>query len=115
MNLITNARDALQVTDGVSDGVMVAHRGGTIKIDVCRGAGDPATIEIWVADSGTGIPPQIREKIFDPFFTTKPEGKGTGLGLSISYGIISNHGGSLEVVKSDRHGTTFRVKLPLDA
>lgn len=74
-------------------------------------AGENVWIE--VADTGSGIPPEILSKIFDPFFTTKPIGKGTGLGLSLSYGIIKQHNGTLEVSSEVGKGTTFRITLPI--
>jgi two-component system, NtrC family, sensor kinase len=66
-----------------------------------------------VADTGTGIDPQIKDRIFDPFFTTKPPGQGTGLGLSISYGIIQDHKGKIEVESAVGKGSKFIVRLPL--
>jgi len=66
-------------------------------------------------DSGCGIPPEIRDKIFEPFFTTKPPGKGTGLGLSIVYGVIQRHGGTITADSPRGEGTTFTIKLPLEA
>ena len=69
---------------------------------------------IAVADTGSGIPPEIMARIFDPFFTTKPVGKGTGLGLSISYDIIvKKHGGTIDVRSQPGVGTCFRIALPL--
>jgi PAS domain S-box-containing protein len=65
-----------------------------------------------ITDTGTGIPPEVLPCIFDPFFTTKPVGKGTGLGLSISHGIITEHGGAIEVQSEIGKGTTFTVRLP---
>ena len=67
-----------------------------------------------VADSGCGIPEDIKQRIFEPFFTTKDVGKGTGLGLSISYDIIHKHGGEITVDSEVGCGTTFVVKLPID-
>jgi signal transduction histidine kinase len=64
-----------------------------------------------VTDNGPGIRPDVLPRIFEPFFTTKPVGAGTGLGLSVSYGIIEQHGGSIEV-ESRPGATTFTVALP---
>ena len=70
-------------------------------------------MHIDVIDNGHGINPKIRERIFDPFFTTKPIGKGTGLGLSISYGIVQDHGGSIDVDSTPGSGPRFTVRLPV--
>ena len=67
---------------------------------------------IGLRDSGCGIPEENLKKIFDPFFTTK-EHSGTGLGLSVSYGIIQNHGGSIEVTSKVGTGTCFIIRLPI--
>jgi signal transduction histidine kinase len=69
-------------------------------------------IEIRVSDNGCGIAPAIRERIFDPFFTTKPVGQGTGLGLSISYGIVKDHGGTIDVDSTPGQGTRFTIRMP---
>ena len=74
----------------------------------------PRLFLISIRDTGAGIPEAIRSKIFDPFFTTKPIGQGTGLGLAISYGIVQDHGGSIEVQSEEGVGTEFIVKIPLD-
>jgi signal transduction histidine kinase len=70
--------------------------------------------EVWleVADTGSGISPEVLSHIFEPFYTTKPIGKGTGLGLSLSYGIVQKHRGRIEVSSTVGQGTTFRVTLP---
>jgi two-component system, NtrC family, sensor kinase len=77
-----------------------------------RKEGDHVVIE--VADNGTGITEQVKEKIFQPFFTTKPTGEGTGLGLSLSYDIVTKgHGGTMEVETKETVGTNFIVRLSL--
>ena len=73
--------------------------------------GDQVVIE--VADNGTGMPEQVKEKIFQPFFTTKPTGEGTGLGLSLSYDIVTKgHGGIMEVLTREGEGSKIIVRLP---
>jgi len=74
-------------------------------------AGQRARIE--VSDSGHGIAPEHLHRVYDPFFTTKAARKGTGLGLSVTYGIIQEHGGSIEVSNRRGGGACFRVELPL--
>jgi signal transduction histidine kinase len=74
--------------------------------------GDLVVIE--VADNGTGMPEQVKEKIFQPFFTTKPTGEGTGLGLSLSYDIVTKgHGGELRVETKEGMGTELIIQLPI--
>ncbi len=98
MNLIANAVDAI-----AGDG----------KIVITTSQASNAFL-VSVRDTGAGIPDAIRGKIFDPFFTTKPVGQGTGLGLAISYGIVQDHGGSIEVQSEEGVGTEFVVSIPLD-
>ena len=69
-------------------------------------------VQVAFGDSGPGIPPEHMHNIFDPFFTTKEVGEGTGLGLSVSYGIVKQHGGTIEVASENGAGATFTVKLP---
>jgi signal transduction histidine kinase len=65
-----------------------------------------------IQDTGSGITPEHQERIFEPFFTTKSSQGGTGLGLSVTYGIVSDHGGEIEVESEVGQGTTFTVWLP---
>lgn len=76
----------------------------------------PPWLEIQVSDNGVGMGETVRKRIFEPFYTTKEVGEGTGLGLSLSYFIITNnHKGQLEVQSRPRKGTTFTLRLPLEA
>ena len=101
MNLLINARQAI-------------HKNGRIVVSVGLDESGAHAL-VTMADDGPGIPEDIQEKIFDPFFTTKPTGQGTGLGLSVSYGIIEDHGGTIEVASARPSGTEFRIRLPLPA
>jgi signal transduction histidine kinase len=69
-------------------------------------------VEIELEDEGPGIPDEVLVRIFDPFFTTKPPGQGTGLGLAIAQGIVTDHGGRIQVTSWPGKGSTFRVVLP---
>jgi len=69
-------------------------------------------VKVSVADTGTGIDKEIREKIFDPFFTTKGKGRGTGLGLASASEVIKNHGGLIDVYSEKDKGATFNIYLP---
>ena len=97
LNLLTNAVQAM------------SPGGGVLHVRTYQ-ANDRVRLE--VKDTGPGIAVDARAHIFEPFFTTKKEGEGTGLGLSVSYGIVSSHGGTIEVVETGPAGTTFRVTLP---
>jgi hypothetical protein len=66
-----------------------------------------------VGDTGEGIAPEHLARIYDPFYTTKGARKGTGLGLSVTYGIVKEHGGSIEVDSQPGAGTRFRIEFPL--
>lgn len=86
--------------------------GGALTIRTIVGNGQ---VMVEVADTGSGICKEHLDMIFDPFFTTKPVGKGTGLGLSVSYGIIQQHGGTIEVASEEGKGSTFTIVLPIDS
>jgi signal transduction histidine kinase len=60
-----------------------------------------------------GIPPADQNRIFEPFFTTKSERGGTGLGLSVTFGIVTDHGGTIEISSEPEKGSTFAVWLPI--
>ncbi len=112
LNLCVNARDAMPNGGGV-------HITAT-NVNVAPGTqhgfhGEIASgpyVRLDVADTGTGIPPEILEKIFDPFFTTKELGKGTGLGLSTIAGIVQSHGGAIQIESALGRGATFHIYLP---
>lgn len=111
MNLCVNARDAM--VDG-----------GTLTLTTSKCDFDAAAVQevleaeegtyvvIAVADTGTGIEPDVCDRIFEPFFTTKPQGQGTGLGLSTALGLVQNLGGFMRVASQPERGTVFKVYLP---
>ena len=83
--------------------------GGTLLI---RTRSEERGVIVTLADTGCGIKPEYLEHVFEPFFTTKPVGKGTGLGLSVSYGIVQQHGGTIELDSEPGRGTTFTLVFP---
>jgi len=109
MNLLTNARDALNARYPAYD------PDKTITITARRLAERDGVLRLTVADRGVGIPPELQERIFDPFFTTKPRDHGTGLGLSISHGIVREHRGQLTFETLPGGGTQFHLDLPTAA
>lgn len=109
MNLLLNARDAIE--DRKPDGNHPEAKRITLRVRV--DGPNRAFVAVEIADTGDGIPPEVRDKIFEPFFTTKAAGKGTGLGLSISYGIVKEYGGAIEADSTPGQGARFVVKLPI--
>jgi PAS domain S-box-containing protein len=111
MNLVVNARDAMP-------------RGGELEITTCNAVIDEAfarahlgakagpAVLLCVADTGTGIAPDVLSHIFEPFFTTKEHGRGTGMGLAVVHGIVEQAGGFIEVESEVGEGSTFKVYLP---
>jgi PAS domain S-box-containing protein len=111
LNLVVNARDAMP------NGGRLLLRTANVTI----GDREPASggdltpgdyIMVTVADTGVGIPSEIRDRVFEPFFTTKPTGHGTGLGLSIIYGFVKQSGGHIRLESEIGRGTSFSIYLP---
>ncbi len=111
MNLATNARDAMP--EGGRLHIELARVQITEPKDAPLPEMEPGNwVRVTVADTGTGIPPDVLPHIYDPFFTTKPIGMGTGLGLSQVYGIVKQHEGHIDVATQETEGTTFTIYLP---
>jgi len=111
LNIAANARDAMP-------------RGGrftvtTARLDPAPGeaSGDapgqaPGWVELCLADTGEGMPPEVASRVFEPFFSTKTARGGSGLGLASAYGSITQAGGTITVESAPGAGTTFRIRLP---
>ena len=104
LNLIVNAAHAVKAKPDLPRGLI------TINTSSRNGM-----VEITVADNGTGIPNDVRERVFEPFFSTKEAGKGSGQGLAICHNIVTEqHGGEIELWSNVGEGTRFIVRLPIE-
>jgi signal transduction histidine kinase len=102
-NLVTNAAQAIEPDSGAI--TVILERTSEVK--------PSGEIRLSVVDTGKGMDEETRQRIFEPFFTTKEVGQGTGLGLSIIDGIVSNHGGRIEVSSEPGQGTRFDIYFPI--
>ncbi|MCC6382806.1 MAG: PAS domain-containing protein, partial [Dehalococcoidia bacterium] len=106
MNLLANAREALGGAGRVRVGADRERR-------CARDGGPPADwVRLWLQDSGPGVPEEIQASVFEPYFTTRPFGQASGLGLSIVHGVVSAHGGWVEIDSRAGHGATFSLYFP---
>ena len=99
INLVVNAIQAME-------------KGGRLSVDTFR---DEEFVCLAVADTGSGMSMEVQRKIFIPFYTTKDVGEGTGLGLPVVHGIVTSHGGEIEIQSQPQKGTRFIVRLPIDS
>jgi signal transduction histidine kinase len=105
LNIIVNAAHA------IADAVRGTGSRGCIRVRTHRDGGD---VVITVADTGTGITEDIRNRIFDPFFTTKDVGRGSGQGLAIAHSVVvGKHRGRLTFETEPGRGTTFFIRIPI--
>jgi PAS domain S-box-containing protein len=114
LNLSINARDAMP------DGGTLTLRAAVVDVDETdarriSGLRPGRYAVLSVADTGIGIPADVRPHLFEPFFTTKERGKGTGLGLATTFGIVQSHGGAIDVHSEVGLGSRFDIYLPLAA
>ncbi len=110
LNLCINARDAMQTGGTITISTRLVN-GEQLKLKYPDAQAETYVV-IDVADNGTGMDEQTRERLFEPFYSTKQRNQGTGLGLSVVYGIISSHFGFVEVESEPGNGTTFSLYFP---
>ena len=112
LDLSSNAADAMEnkggtLSLGVSDQIVDARYAAQNEL-----AGPGKYVQLSIADTGTGIAPDIIKAIFEPYFTTKEPGKGTGMGLASAYGIVKKYGGNIHVESRLEQGSVFKILLP---
>jgi len=111
LNLCINARDAMGGTGAIRIGLKPPARIQAVCAS-CRQKVNGRFVELYVRDTGPGIPPQVMDRMFEPFFSTKETGRGSGMGLSLAHGIVHEHGGHILVDSLANERTKFRVLLP---
>jgi signal transduction histidine kinase/CheY-like chemotaxis protein/putative methionine-R-sulfoxide reductase with GAF domain len=111
LNVAVNAKEALPQGGRIIFETRVAHLDHEF-VRSCPDLRPGDYVEVVVADTGIGMPPDVVDRVFEPFFTTKPAGEGTGLGLSAVYGIVKNHRGHVTLSSTQGLGTTVRIYLP---
>ena len=113
LNLCINARDAMPEGGRIT----IATANARVDEPAVRHRDRPpgSSLTLCVADTGTGMAPEIVDRVFEPFFTTKPLGQGTGLGLSMIYGFAQQSGGQVKIVSEVGRGTTVCLHLPRHA
>jgi two-component system NtrC family sensor kinase len=110
LNLIVNASHA------IADSLAPTGTKTGLGLIVISTTHDADCVEIRITDTGNGIPLSVRDRIFEPFFTTKAIGRGTGQGLAIAWSIVvDKHHGTLTYVSEEGEGTTFAMRIPIDA
>jgi C4-dicarboxylate-specific signal transduction histidine kinase/CheY-like chemotaxis protein len=112
VNFLQNARDAIEDRARSQESPAAAAASPRLVTITGGASSDRSEVYIEVADTGTGMIDEVRQRLFEPFFTTKDAERGTGLGLSISMNIVQSHGGVIEVESKAGIGSTFRVVLP---
>ena len=113
MNLCTNAFHAMEDRGGILD---IELQTRIIGRDCNIPGLEPGEyVGLRVADTGSGMSPDIMSRIFDPYFTTKEQGKGTGMGLAIVHGVISEYGGAVSVESRPGEGSAFHLYFPVDS
>jgi CheY-like chemotaxis protein len=108
INLVMNGLDAMPGGGNITLGARL------LRPEAGRGGEGGEAVEVFVRDTGVGMPEEVRRRAFEPFFTTKGQ-RGSGLGLSVGYGIVARMGGTIAIDSREGAGTTIRVRLPVSS